>query len=229
MIVDHSNNHLTRGFVSLDSFRDLHLSVGSISGGPLLIDRNILAFAIRKFHQELSAITPAVEASIERLQCGADILHLAHQPNLLPYLNIFAQTFYLEHLASSIPLGCPVFFFVDHDNVSNLRFHTSYSCTPASPARLVSFTTKPYISNRHQIMSSVNVDHSAAVGIMRAAAAHLANARSGRSIADWLRILWPDYMVHKPSVGIVEFQAAPIVRTFSNLLGSNVLLGLKRS
>lgn len=82
-----------------------------------------IADAAATLLSDLDCAPSFIAPLLAKLRAGADIVRIAHQPNLFPYEQLHAQTVYLVELASALDaLGrptVPIVFVVDHDSCSD--------------------------------------------------------------------------------------------------------------
>ena len=93
-----------------------------------------IADAAAQLHAELECQTTRTDELIQKLRCGARIVRLAHQPNLLPYDQLQAQLLYLSQLSERLNERSDQFvamvFVVDYDICDDKRIRSSRAFDP---------------------------------------------------------------------------------------------------
>lgn len=107
------------------SATELAEHIGAREPPAIEASRRLLAQAAQKFHAELGCRNEHTDRLILALKDGAEVVRLAHQPNLFPYDQIFGQTLYLVEVAKRLTERgrrvAPVVFLVDHDVAGSKR------------------------------------------------------------------------------------------------------------
>lgn len=90
---------------------------------------SVISEAASAFHAR-NGTSRHVRSSLAALSHGAPIVRFAHQPNLLPYLGVIGQFFFVWNLARSVSTVTdqsivPAYFIVDYDTATDRRFRTS--------------------------------------------------------------------------------------------------------
>ena len=90
---------------------------------PLVSAASAIADAAAILLGDLDCAPPSIRSLLDKLRAGAEIVRIAHQPNLFPYEQLHAQTLYLVELASALDAigrpAVPIVFAVDHDSCSD--------------------------------------------------------------------------------------------------------------
>lgn len=104
-----------------------------------------LAGLAKRFHERAGTLTSKVKASIDKLSGENPRLLLAHQPNVLPSLNVLAPVVLLrcvgDVLAANYKIDSTVIFFlVDYDTADDARFRSAKYPDPFSRGGVLSLS-----------------------------------------------------------------------------------------
>jgi hypothetical protein len=95
-----------------------------------------------EFHQKAGSLTHAVRANLDALVCRPGI-RMAHQPNLLPSLNVAFQSSLAHSVVSRFADKCPeLFYVVNYDVATDRRYRHAVLPTPSAMAGYVSLSLR---------------------------------------------------------------------------------------